>query len=551
MPKVQQYQPNQVQTNPAAQPNAQGAPEGAFGGQVINAVSDLALSAQKVKQRIDITSAEEALVGFEREKNALFFNPDTGYFNSQGRDAYDQSATISKNLEELKKTHGDALGPGARILFDSSADVHITRAGVDISRHAAKGLKAWEVATLESQIENSIESGSLYWNDPDRVKVNRELGRGSVLDSGEMQGLSAETIAENLQTFESVYAKSIITAALNSSSVDGEAAIEKHGDRLEGPDKIKIDELLERKKKIEKTQSDAIQAISEAGRLVRDVESRSEIINEVNKIEDPELRKKTMTESMNQFNRKKTAEKEVSAEFYNQGIEHVNNGGSAEEFKAQQPEAWEGMSSLQRNNLLAGKHTTTDQIKLNTILSLPRDELVKVNPVDLVGDLNPADVTRVRSAVNKAKQGQSITSIQTVSSKVNLIAEQFFGKKSSWQGNRVKTAKVQSLMEAVQSDIEEAENLKQGKLTPTEIDSVLADFSRRFVIQRSFAGIDFLASDIEIDLSNTEASKVSELSQFVDAHGDESLQSIVNLLRDNDKPVTAETIIKAFRQATQ
>ena len=551
MPKIAQYEGDQIQSQVVAQPLAQDAPTAAFGGDIIRGVGDIAQAGLNIKKRIDTTSAEEAMVQFERDKNDLFFNPDTGYFNTQGKNAYDSSPVANKGLEELKKKYGDTLGVEAKLMFDRAAGAHITRSQTDIARHASKGLKAWEVSTIESQVENSIESASLYHNDPDRLKVQNVLGRQAIIDASDLLGDSPETKAEKLQTFESAFAGSTIEAATQSSAAEGTAALESYGDRLEGPDKVKMEKAITAKKKVEKTADDARAATLTATRLVDQYATRAEVMEEVNKIEDPELRKKTATEATVQFNRKKTAEKELSADAYNQGIEHFNKGGTAVEFQAQNPAAWEAMSSQQRNNLLAGKHMTTDQIKFNGIMSLPRSQLAKVDPVDYADQFKPADLTKLRSAVDKAKNGKPVTSIQTASQKTNLVAEQFFGKKSSWKGNKAKTAKVQGLMTAVQSSIEEAEDIKGGKLKPTEIDEVLADFSRRFVVERSLAGFDYLMPDLDIDLSTTPPAKVAELSKQVDAHGEEEFQRVITFLKENDKPVTIDTILNVMRQATR
>jgi hypothetical protein len=551
MPKIAQYQPNQVQTQVVSQPLAPDAPRGAFDTPVMRGLTDIAKSSFEMKKRIDTTSAEEAVVLFEREKNDLFFNPDNGYFNSQGRDAYDRAQDAVKAINDLKKKHGSSLTPQARMMFDKVADQHITRSQLEIGRHSSQGLKAWETGTLESQVENTIENASLYWGDSDKLKVQNALGRQAIFDSAELQGLSYEETAEKVQTYDSAFAKSAIEAATQSSAANGKIMLEQYGDRLEGPDKIKIEKLIEQKTKIEKTKIDAQVATATATRLNEQYDNLDDMINEVEKIEDLELRKKALTEVRTRYNMKKAAEKEREADYYNEGIEFINNGGTAFEFQAANPEAWEGMSAKQRNNILAGKHMTTDQIKFNTLLSLPRKELADVNPTDYVDQFRKEDVAKLRTAVDKAKRGQSITSVQSPSQKITLVAEKFFGKKSTWKGNKVKSEKVQELMNTVQGDIEAAEEDKGGKLTPTEIDDVIANFSRRFVVERSTLGFDWLAPDLEIDLSNTPSKDIAELSQFVDQYGEDVIQKAVDKLNENDKPVNATTILNTLRQASQ
>ena len=161
MPTIVQYGPSQVSTQVVAQPLAKAAPKGAFGQAIGKGILDVVKAGAALKQRVDVTSAEESLVQFERSKNDLFFNPESGYFNTQGKNAYDNSTAATQSLEALKKQYGESLNSNAKRLFDRSADRHITRSNLDITRHASKGLKAWEITTLESQTENSIENASL------------------------------------------------------------------------------------------------------------------------------------------------------------------------------------------------------------------------------------------------------------------------------------------------------------------------------------------------------------------------------------------------------
>ena len=171
MPKVATYGPQQVRTNVTRQPRADASAGNAVFNsniQVAQGLASVGSAVAQVTQRIDTTSAEEALVAFERDKNNLFFNPEDGYFNTQGKNAFDNAGAANSSLEELKKQYGKSLGTNAKSMFDKSANLHITRSQADIARHSSKGLQAWEVATIRSQVENTIENASLYWNQTDK-----------------------------------------------------------------------------------------------------------------------------------------------------------------------------------------------------------------------------------------------------------------------------------------------------------------------------------------------------------------------------------------------
>ena len=104
MPKVAQYGEPRVQTQIARQPRADASAGNAVFQSNIRAAEGLASVAQagaQMMQRIDTTSAEEALVAFERDKNNLFFNPESGYFNTQGKNAFDNATAANEALLTL------------------------------------------------------------------------------------------------------------------------------------------------------------------------------------------------------------------------------------------------------------------------------------------------------------------------------------------------------------------------------------------------------------------------------------------------------------------
>lgn len=543
MPKVAQYEANQVQTRVVRQPRADpSAGRAAFQSniQAAQGLSSVGQAVAQMKQRIDTTSAEEALVGFERDKNNLFFDPQNGYFNTQGKNAFDNANAATESLAKLKKQYGESLGQNAKLMFDKSADLHITRGQADIARHSAKGLKSWEVATIRAQVENTVENASLYWNQPDQLAVQNALGRQAVLDAAEMEGIGPEATNERLQTYDSSFAKTAITSAISSSSEEGAALLEKHGSRLEGPDKVKLEKDVAAKAKAEKIQFDSQQAIIAGTRLVDTYDSREDVRNEVNKIEDPELRKKTMTESMRQFNLKKQAENEAQTEAFERAESHIIEGGSAETYQAEDPEGWERLSAKQKSGIESGRAVVTDWNIYSELMTLPKGQLSKVNPSEHFHQLAPAQRSSLISAVKSAGgTGSSADKIdhqigRTRSSQTSAAVEQVLGKKSKW--NDEKRIQANAFYDLLDGEVKHRESEKGGSLTSQEFTDVLSDLTREVTIERSAFGVDFLAPDVEQNVTDIPPENLRILSQF---------------LRDNNIPVTADNLAKAQRQATK
>ena len=543
MPKVATYQADQVLTQVTRQPRADASAGSAVFRSNIQAAQGLASVAQvgaQMVQRIDTTSAEEALVAFERDKNNLFFNPENGYFNTQGKNAFDNANAATDALNKLKKQYGESLVSNAKSMFDKSADLHITRSQADIARHSAKGLRSWEVATIRSQVENTVENASLYWNQPDKLAVQNALGRQAVIDAAELEGIGAEATNERLQTYDSSFTKTAITSAISSSAEEGAAMLEKHGAKLEGPDKVKLEKDVAAKAKAEKIQSDSQQAIVAGARLVDTYDSREEVREQVNQIEDPERRKKTMTEAMRQFNLKKQGENEAQTEAFERAESHIIEGGSAETYQAEDPEGWERLTAKQKSSIDSGKAIITDWNAYSELMTLPKEELAKINPTEHFHQLAPAERKSLISAVKSAGgTGSSADKIdhqigRTRSSQTTAAVEQVLGKKSKWNDEKRKQA--DAFYDLLDGEVKFRESEKGSSLSSEEFTNVLSDLTREVTIERSAFGVDFLAPDVEQNVTEIPPENVRVLSKF---------------LRDNGIPVTAGNLLKAQRQASQ
>jgi len=535
MPKIAQYESDQVTTQVVKQPLVQAAPRGAFDQPVVKGVLDIVQAGAAIKQRIDTTSAEEALIKFERDKNDLFFNPDDGYFNTQGRDAYDNSSAATQALDDLKKQYGESLGQNAKSMFDKSADQHITRSQLDVARHASKGLKAWEFATIESEVENTIENSSLYWADKKVLNTQMQKGELAIYDLARLKPLGFERLKEDLETYRSSFAKAAIEAAIQSSAADGKDLLETHGKLLEGPDKIKMEGLIEKKAKVEKTQADAQMATMTATRLVDQYDDRKDVVEEVNKIKDDELRKKTMTESMSQYSRKKQAESEFRAGSYEAGEDHLIEGGSAESFKAttKGSEQWESLNETQKRKLESGVVAVTDWNVFSDLMLLPKKELAKVDPTKVFDKLAKTERSRIISAVKSANgTGSSKDSIdhqtgRTRTSQTTAAVEQIFGKKSKW--SKEKREQANGFYALLDEEETSRKNQLKRELTSEEYTDMLSGFTRKAVQEGRIW-------DTTLDLTDIPADDVPVLSKF---------------LRDNNVPVTTDNLIKAFKQASK
>lgn len=566
MPKIATYEPNQVQTSISRGPRAT--------AQSLNlqplaqGISDISGAAVDISNRINTTSAEEALNGFEKSKNDILFNPDTGYYNSQGRNAYDTASDTSKAIEELKNQHGDGLNSQARQMFNEVADKHILRSNVDISRHSAKGLRAWEVATIESQVENTMENATLYWNNPKDLKVQRILGEQAIHDSAELTGIGSEATNEKLQTYRSKFMVGAVTAATDQSSADGQTLLDDNDNLLEPQDKINLQKRIDSKKKAEETQLTAGQATLTATRLVNDYDTRREVQEEVNKIKDPELRKKTMVESMTLYSQKKQAEEEERGDIFEDVERSIMQGQTATSYQVSNPEEWEKLSPSQQKKLMSGELVETNWDTYSGLMTMPKNMLSKVNPVRYFDQLAQTERKSLISAVKTAQGGGSTNERtdsqvgRTRAAEIKSAVVQIFGPTRDQSDEDLQ--KINGFYSLIDSEVRYREGVKGGKLTSAEFTDVLAGFTRDVVQERSYW---FDKTTAFEDMSTEEVSKLSKILRIsgvpvsnesmvrlnnslssVNITNEDALQ-VSRYLKANNIPATAENIIKAYKQA--
>lgn len=475
--------------------------------------------------------AEEALVNFEREKNSMFFNPENGYLNLQGRDAYEGRQTMEESLRKLQETYSGGLsGTAARDTFNRVATQHVSRGLTDIDRHATRGLQAWEQGTAEAVVENALENSVTYWNDAGRLGEQRALGRAQIQDLAKMQGVDSEALNEQLQNFDSSFYTNAVTAALTESSTKGQELLDKYRDRVEGPDVMKIEAAISRKKKDEDTASKSHATALAATRIINETTTRQEAIDRVNEIEDGDLRTSVMKDTMYRYNQRKAAISEERGAAFESGEAFLQQGGTVEDYKAQNPDAWEKMSPEQQRTLASGATVGTDWVKYSDIITLPKDQLAKVNPADHFAKLAKPQRTALINAVKAARGGDDSVPHQvgrTRAAEVKASIQELFGPSKDLKGDSLRQA---NIFQATLDEEAQARKAALGReLTSQEFTALLADYTRKVTIERP------ILWDRETSIKEIPAEDLPVLQRW---------------LRENGIPVNSETLMKAYIDAS-
>lgn len=536
--KIQTYQPNQVETQIARQP-ALRTPQVADTASIIGrGLNQLGGALQETKKQFDDAAAEEALINFEKDKNNLFFNPDDGYFNKQGRDAYDGAKSTTEALASLQSKYADAFdSTAARETFMRSSQVHLNRANTSIMQHSSRGLNDYESATIAARVENSIESASLYFNDDNELQLQNTIGRDSIREQAEREGVGEDVVAERLQTYESKFVASSIDAAISQGDLGrANELMGRFGDRLEPKEASIVAKNLNKANFTVDTQSAAQQILGDGHRPL------SSMIDEVNGMpsttpEEVEMKSEVMRLVNNQYKVQKSVRDEAKREIYENYGKQVQDGdisvGDIPGF------AWDNMTVKQRSAIkriekvkAEGANIVSDSALYVDLMSRDDADLAKLDPTEYYDKLDKGDYGRLEKAVIDARKGGSSSgesaSVRARSSSVSATLQQILGKKTS-KFNDDDRERSNAFHRVINQAVSQEEEALGRKLKPTEFDTLLNAQTRKVVIDNSFG---------PIPLPNSEHGFASVPVELVD----EITQSLVR----RGVPITGDNIARLY-----
>lgn len=535
MPTVQ-YQPDQVRTQVQGTVTAREVDNG--GMALAQGISDIGKMAGEMKKQADFSATQEASNNFERATNDLFFNPENGYFNTQGRVAYDEGKGVSEQLDKLREQYGKDLSPQARQEFERVANQRITRSNAEIMQHSSKGLKSWDISNLSVEVENQLEQGALEWNNMKMVNDARDRGVQAIYEAGKLLDKGAKEINEDAQNFRSALAMNVIQSATQSSAQDGEVAMEQWGGMLEGPDKTKMLELVEKRGRVENARDKANLAVSRANVLVEkfgDLQNaREAMIAEINKETDPEMQKALKDEATYQLNQKFQADGERRANTVAKAEQFIfAEDNSWQQFEAQFTEEWEDLTVPMRAVLMQGVPIATDYVKFGELSLLSDRDMAATNPADyrhILANTEYKELVRmVKTARGELSQSEftlqaARTNAATATAGVEIILDK---KKSDWSKNE--TLKANAIYELITSNVGILQEQKGSKLTPTEYTDAVNNIALTYFTKPS--SVPWLFGPDEITLDDIP---------------DADIRAITAQARKQGVVVSSEMIVKAY-----
>jgi ElaB/YqjD/DUF883 family membrane-anchored ribosome-binding protein len=484
MPVIPRITTPTVDAPIVAQPRAQAVDVSSGLRQVGRAVGQVGQQVAAFGQRRDEASAESALLDFDNDKNESLFNPNDGYYNTQGRAAVDGADGIRKNIDELMRQHRDGIeSPGAKALFQSAANARMVRDNEAIFRHSSKGQRVWQLSNSKAQEGNAIKNATLYYNDDQELLTHLSLGELAILDRQELIG--QEQTQRDLEAYRSTFVSSAIDGALSRKDVPAaESLKEQFGKMLEGSDLIRINEKIT-KEQDKQAVTRSVAEIYQPGKPL------NEMLAEARAEENPDQRKEIERQITNLNSADQRATEQFNNDIINNRDQQISNGDMF--YRDVPQEELDSIGPKGRDALLAaeqafatGKEIITDSQKYTDLMSLPTADLAKVNPTDHYTYLNKTDRSKLQNAVIAARNGNKdneSTRIQSASAQTKGTIEQLLGRPI----NKKRDAEfVNEFYGLVGDQVNAMEQQKGSKLTDQEFRGALDNLVQTVVTDKGF-----------------------------------------------------------------
>ena len=586
MPKIQTFgaakQTKQVvQSARASQVDSR-----SFGSPVADGLTDVANVANNIqkqqarrkaeeaqlKNNQDKIDAQAALLSYQQFELNTLSNPDTGYNNSRGLDAYTSLEGTKGELTSHQLSLAKSLSPGASSQFNTLVDKNNLSTYKSMNNHAAKGQRVHESSMRQTGINQSLEGASTFHNqrEPER-DVNGNVIGASPLDVQYQSGMfdiraqqkAGElnvSQAEAIQDYSANFAKNVVMGSEGSEGMtESLKYVESRGWLANEPHmKNEINKQIEAVVKAEKAHEQAKYVqntvagyMSTKGHspMTRG-EALEAVANDPLVSDDPKLLDSLRKQVAFMYD----AQDKAQDEDYGDTFDYFANGlygkTSLSELMKNDPRGWETLSAKDRRALESGEYTTLDQNWWLRFNAMSKAEQAQVTNQDAAGHLDPKTMSVFRSkrqdAIESPAEDEiSRTVSQRVTSTVNAIVPK--ATTGSAKDRRV------LLTGFINQQIDQAATDKGGALTTSEMGILLDDITKNYVKEDEFLFFDFeykINDKSDIDFDNLEQTQriLSSAGSFGNV---ENVISLQNMIEDTDGDMTEKEIVAEYQRQIQ
>jgi len=513
--------------------------------EITSAASSIVKAGTDITRMAQEASAETALANADAAVRELLFNPETGYYHSQGESAFRNAEVTKERIAGIQQAYGRELSGPARKAYERAIAKknldHFTR----VDTHGIKGLRVWRETATKALVDNQTTWAYHNHNllDEQTGHENFLAGRGQLVALLEEQGVDdPEEVKRQLRAYDSRFYSNAITGALNQGYGPAKEIFDKHGDKIQDKDTRErvLRELAQAKKREEEIVQSA-NATALAHQLVQRFDSQGEILDYIVGMRDKDLAARVTPEVLRLYSAYKNAREEKSAESFEIAEQYFREDPDASlgEFITNFPEQWDSLTESQKQDVRTRKVTSTDWTEYNRYLAMG-DALVDISVDELTRTLAIPERKKIMDLRRKilsdkgllpgssrepegfvVEPGISVSNARYTQQRVETI----LGPSSNW--NRATKEKASELHRIIQEETRAAAMAKPNKrLSSQEYMQIVDDVTARQTLGgRTWFG-----------LGGPREYNVGQLSP-------EEVKNNTEWLRANDLPVNSRTIL--------
>ncbi|MEW8228531.1 MAG: hypothetical protein AB2748_22620, partial [Candidatus Thiodiazotropha endolucinida] len=169
--------------------------------------------AMELKLSEEETLAKSVDADFSQDLRTLLDDPDTGYYNQRGQNAYQNRADVANQIKDLKTKYLRQFKSGSvsARLFTQVAERRVESSLNGLFSHASKEFRRWQDDAYDARIKASIDDAVTGIRDPKLIRQAIATGKAEEIEYAQRHGLDPDSRDIRVQDF---------TTKLHSAVID-------------------------------------------------------------------------------------------------------------------------------------------------------------------------------------------------------------------------------------------------------------------------------------------------------------------------------------------
>lgn len=151
--------------------------------------------AMELKLSEEETLAKSVDADFSQDLRTLLDDPDTGYYNQRGQNAYQNRADVANQIKDLKTKYLRQFKPGSvsAQLFTQVAERRVESSLNGLFSHASKEFRRWQDDAYDARIKASIDDAVTGIRDPKLIRQAIATGKAEEIEYAQRHGLDPDS----------------------------------------------------------------------------------------------------------------------------------------------------------------------------------------------------------------------------------------------------------------------------------------------------------------------------------------------------------------------